>query len=245
MSVASAEMTKHALNGFLATSVVFANEIATLCEFEGANAEDVAKALKTDKRVGPNAYLAPGGPFFGSTLARDIHFLRSVFNRHAVKSELITAIKKSNDNHKDWVKRKFHENFGSINGLKVSIWGLVYKPGTDTLRGSPSVSLCEWLIEHGAIVCVHDPVVRKLPKSLCAKVDLKTEAIDTISDADALVIATCWPEYQSFSRHSILDSSASLVVFDINGHLRNTFLPGDQYIAVGSNLRGTPYDGVK
>ena len=75
MSVESAEMTKHALNAFLATSITFINEIASICELVGADAKEVAKGLKSEARIGPRAYLSPGGAFAGGTLARDINFL--------------------------------------------------------------------------------------------------------------------------------------------------------------------------
>ena len=78
MSIESAEMTKHAINSFLATSICFANEIATLCEYVGANAKEVERGLKTEERIGPKAYLTPGNAFSGSTLARDIRFLQKL-----------------------------------------------------------------------------------------------------------------------------------------------------------------------
>jgi UDPglucose 6-dehydrogenase len=75
MGVESAEMTKHAINAFLAVSVTFANEIAAICELVGADAKDVERGLKSEARIGPKAYLSPGGPFAGGTLARDVEFL--------------------------------------------------------------------------------------------------------------------------------------------------------------------------
>ena len=78
MSVESAEMTKHAINAFLATSVTFANEIAALCECVGADAKEVERGLRTERRIGALAYVAPGGAFAGGTLARDVAFLREL-----------------------------------------------------------------------------------------------------------------------------------------------------------------------
>ena len=81
MSVESAEMTKHAINAFLATSVTFINELAALCERVGADAKEVERGLKTERRIGPHAYLSPGGAFAGGTLARDVSFLRELGTR--------------------------------------------------------------------------------------------------------------------------------------------------------------------
>ncbi len=191
MSVESAEMTKHALNAFLATSVAFVNEIATVCEAVGANAQDVARGLKTDARIGPRAYLAPGGAFAGGTLARDIEYLKSRGDL-----PLIAAVKTSNDRHKEWVRRKLESVLGDLQGRTIAVWGLTYKPGTDTLRRSSSVELCRWLSEHGATVRAHDPMVRSLPAEL-AGVELCATADDALRDADVLVVATEWPDYRT------------------------------------------------
>ena len=100
MSVESAEMTKHAINAFLATSVTFANEIASICEQVGADAKEVERGLKTEARIGPKAYLRPGGAFAGGTLARDIAFLNIVGAAKSLSTPLLSSVKASNDEHK-------------------------------------------------------------------------------------------------------------------------------------------------
>ncbi len=99
MSIESAEMTKHAINAFLATSVTFINEIATLCEAVGADAEEVERGLKTDMRIGPGAYLSPGGAFAGGTLARDVMFLRGLGDRTPAEP-LLDGLVASNEAHR-------------------------------------------------------------------------------------------------------------------------------------------------
>src|ERR1700694_6006164 len=106
MSVESAEMTKHALNAFLAVSVVFANEIATLCEAVGADAKEVERGLKSEARIGPKAYLGPGAAFAGGTLARHIQFLSRLGETYSLHTSLLSSVKTSNDAHKNWVIRK-------------------------------------------------------------------------------------------------------------------------------------------
>ena len=96
MGVESAEMTKHALNGFLATSVAFINEVAAVCESVGADAAEVSRGLKSESRIGPRAYLAPGDSFAGGTLARDIVFLRELAARHALPSDVFTGVERGN-----------------------------------------------------------------------------------------------------------------------------------------------------
>ena len=91
MSVESAEMTKHALNAFLATSVTFANELARLCEAVGADAKEVERGLKSEGRIGPKAYLSPGAAFAGGTLARDLRFLTGFGKEFAVQTPLLQS----------------------------------------------------------------------------------------------------------------------------------------------------------
>src|SRR5215469_10481321 len=102
MRTESAEMVKHALNSFLALSITFINEVARLCEHVGADAREVAAGLKSDIRIGPKAYLSPGGPFAGGTLARDVVTLTKLAAEKKEALALIPAIKQSNDGHRGW-----------------------------------------------------------------------------------------------------------------------------------------------
>jgi UDPglucose 6-dehydrogenase len=221
MSVESAEMSKHALNAFLATSVTFINEIATICEEVGADAKEVERALKSDARIGPRAYLGPGAAFAGGTLARDITFLNTI-----KRTPLISSVKTSNDLHRSWVQKKLQSVLGDLRGETIAVWGLAYKPGTDTLRRSASVELCRWLLSEGASVRVHDPAVRTLPDDLPVEVCASPEL--TLRNADAVVVATEWPEYRSVPE----DAFQRVVVIDAN-----RFLEGRtgraRYYAVG------------
>ena len=235
MSVESAEMTKHAINAFLATSVTFANEIAAICELVGADAKEVERGLKTEARIGPKAYLSPGGPFAGGTLARDIGFLSIESQAHQLVTPLLSAVRPSNDEHKNWVRRKLQHQFGELTGVSVAIWGLTYKPGTDTLRRSLAVELCEWLLKQGAKVCVYDPAVKQLPEHWGGKVTHCTTALEVLADADALVVGTEWPEFRQYALTLSAKAKAGLVVIDANRHLQAQVLQsGFKYVAVGT-----------
>jgi len=237
MSVESAEMTKHAINAFLATSVTFANEIAAICELVGADAKEVERGMKTEARIGPKAYVSPGGPFAGGTLARDIAFLGAECNALDLKTPLLSAIRPSNDEHKNWVRRKLLQQFGLLAGVEVAIWGLTYKPGTDTIRRSLSVELCDWLLEQAAQVSVFDPAVKQLPKHWAGKVSHCATALDAVAQAQALVIGTEWPEFRPLASELAFRAQADLVVVDANRHLQTTLLPTNfKYIAVGTPL---------
>jgi len=237
MSVESAEMTKHAINAFLATSVTFANEVAAICELVGADAKDVERGLKTESRIGPRAYVSPGGPFAGGTLARDITFLNLASHAHQLSTPLLSAVRPSNDEHKNWVRRKLHQQFESLAGVAVAIWGLTYKPGTDTLRRSLSVEVCNWLLEQGATVWVFDPAVKQLPAQWSGRVNHCGTALDALAQAQALVIGTEWPEFKHLTSGLVANAQPGLVVVDANRHLDAKLMPeGVKYISVGTPL---------
>lgn len=236
MSVESAEMTKHALNAFLATSVTFINEVATICEQVGADASEVERGLKSDIRIGPRAYLSPGGAFAGGTLARDVTFLSQLGADRGVSTQLLTAVRQSNDTHSHWPRRRLTDLFGSVTGRIVGVWGLTYKPGTDTLRRSSAIELCRWLIGEGAIVRAHDPVVRQLPPDLADATRLSTEPLAAIDGAAALVVATGWPEYRGVDAGQVVNRMAGNLVLDANGFLATTLgqHPALRYLRVGT-----------
>jgi UDPglucose 6-dehydrogenase len=235
MTVESAEMTKHALNGFLAMSVAFINEIAALCEQVGADATDVARGLKSDARIGPRAYLAPGAAFAGGTLARDVMFLSQLGRRAGVATHLVSSVKTSNDEHRLWAQRRLSDVLGVVAGATIAIWGLTYKPGTDTLRRSSAVELCVWLHDRGARVRAHDPAVRQLPAELRVHLELAADPLDAATGAAALVVATPWPDYKEVDGHEVARRMLGTLVLDPNRFLAGIFeqQPGLVYLSVG------------
>jgi UDPglucose 6-dehydrogenase len=236
MSIESAEMTKHAINAFLATSVVFINEIAAVCELVGADAKEVERGLKSEVRIGPKAYLSPGGPFAGGTLARDVRFLNEISHLNKLTTPLISSVIKSNSEHKYWAKRMFAERFTKLTGLTVGIWGLTYKPGTDTLRRSLAIELCNWLLGEGASLRVFDPVVKKLPKEWLDKVVWCQDAIEAVKGADVLLVGTEWPEFKIAASKLKDVIPPHFVVIDANRHLyQSLFLASCEYVSVGSS----------
>ena len=229
MSTESAEVTKHALNAFLALSISFANEVAGICERVGADAKEVERGLKSERRIGPGAYLGPGAAFAGGTLARDVQYLRALAAEHDQPSVLLSAIKESNDQHRQWVQRRLKRRFPELRRRKVAVLGLTYKPGTDTLRRSSAVELCRWLFEQGTDVRAHDPKAQlAAAEEALGAVRVCDSAAEALHDAEAVVIATPWPEYAQ------LRAAELPTVFDPHGVLAKA-APGTQveYHAVG------------
>jgi UDPglucose 6-dehydrogenase len=215
--------------------VVFINELATLCEQIGADAKEVERGLKSESRIGPKSYLSPGSAFAGGTLARDIAFLTALGTNTGVTTPLFASIRTSNESHKAWAHRKLLALFGgSLRGKTIGVWGLTYKPGTDTLRRSSSIALCNWIHSQGASVVAHDPAVKSLPPELQSVINLKESAAEAAREVDALVVSTQWPVY----REVVLDTNAELIVIDESRFLRERFEGNARvrYFTIGKGL---------
>ena len=236
MSVESAEMTKHALNAFLATSVSFINEVARLCERCGADAADVERGLKSDPRIGPVAYLSPGPAFAGGTLARDVRFLERLGAAGGSSTPLLSAVLESNAEQARWLRVKIAEVLGQLRDVRIGVLGLAYKPGTDTLRRSSALELCVWLVDRGARVRAHDPAVRALPPDSAARIDLVASPAEVFAGAEVAVVATPWPEYRRIVPDDVVAAMKTPRVIDQSRFLATTLGadPRIQYVAVGT-----------
>ena len=230
MSVESAEMTKHALNAFLATSIAFINEVAAICESVGADAGEVARGLKSEQRIGPGAYLSPGDAFAGGTLARDITFLSTLASREKLPAHVARGVAAANDAHRAWARRALEARFSNgrtpkegLGGRRVALWGLTYKPGTSTLRRSSAVELARWLSDAGASVCAYDPAIDSPPADLDLALELAPTALEAATNADALVVCTPWPEFRDVPATDVVQVMHEPVVLDAAGHLQDTF----------------------
>jgi len=201
MTLHSAEMTKHALNGFLALSVAYTNELARICERVGADASEVERGLRSEPRVGPRAYVSPGSPIAGGTLARDVAFLAQLAAEHGQPSPIMDAIRASNRLHQAWARERVLELAGDIGEPRVALLGLTYKPGTDTLRRSSALELGRWLAVQGFVVRAYDPAIQPVSAyrdaPLLANVELAASLDEALRDADVAVLATAWPEFRA------------------------------------------------
>lgn len=219
MSVPSAEMTKHALNAFLATSVVFINELSSLCEQVGADAAEVERGLKSEARIGEKAYLRPGNSFAGGTLARDVTYLINFGKQFDRPAPLFSAILESNHDHKQWANRRLQTILGDIKDKTIAVLGLTYKPGTNTLRRSGAVEMCQRLFEQGAKIVAYDPSMPELSEELARCISLKANANEALKGADAVVLCTEWPEFSSLKPEDFIIHLKEPLVFDANGFL--------------------------
>ncbi len=234
----SAEMAKHASNTYLATSISFINEIAEVCDAVGADALEVAKAMKLDRRIGPYAFLSPGLGFAGGTLGRDIRALEELGERHGRSMLLMNAILQINRSRAGLVEARLKEIYGPLAGLRIGVLGLTYKPGTSTLRRSISLEIIAGLNRQGAEVRAFDPLA---DLGSCASLPQFTVAPDPYSLAegcDALVLVTEWAGIRELE----LPRMASCMRRPLFIDTRNLFDPavmasaGFRYIGIGRGL---------
>lgn len=159
MRIPSAEMTKHALNSFLATSLSFIYDIADVCEKTGADVVEVARALRSDARIGPGAYLDASIGFSGGTLTRDLSFLAAEARKNKIPVPVIQAVLEKNRRRRALVIDRVSSRIGDLRRVNVAILGLTYKSGTNTLRRSLALEIAADLYRRGAQLMLCDPVV--------------------------------------------------------------------------------------
>lgn len=234
MRTESAEMVKHALNSFLALSITFINEIARLCEHTGADAKEVSVGLKSEARIGPKAYLGPGGPFAGGTLARDVVTLSKLAEANGEKISVIPAIKQSNDLHRGWAFRRLQSRLGDLRGKKIAVLGLTYTTNTDTLRRSAAVELCRQLLAVGASVSAFDPAVKILPAELNS-VSLAADVSGALAGADAAAVCSEWPQFRQADWAKLVSQMRAAVFVDANRFLEKELktIAGIEHLSVG------------
>jgi len=197
MDIASAEMTKYAANGMLATRISFMNEVANLCEVVGANVDMVRRGIGSDSRIGPS-FLFPGPGYGGSCFPKDVKALVRTAAEMGMELKVLSAVEDVNQAQKLRLSEKLRDAVGDdLTGIRVAVWGLAFKPQTDDMRDAPSITLIEDLLEAGATVCAHDPAAMTEAKhKLGDRITYAETNYDALSGADALVVVTDWNEYR-------------------------------------------------
>ena len=196
MDIASAEMTKYAANSMLATRISFMNDIANLCELVGADVNMVRKGIGSDARIGTK-FLYPGCGYGGSCFPKDVKALAHTGRENGYTMRIIEAVEAVNESQKGVVFNKIKKHLGKLDGKRIAIWGLAFKPETDDMREAPAIVVIERLLKEGAQVMVFDPVAmdecrRRFGDRLSYARDMYEAAID----ADALALLTEWKQFR-------------------------------------------------
>ncbi len=210
----SSELIKYASNTFLAVKISFANEVAGLCEHVGADAASVLAGVGMDQRIGPS-FLGHGPGFGGSCLTKDVSGLVATGAALGFSTPVAQAALDINTWARGRVVDQLATSLGSLAGTRIAVLGLAFKPGTDDVRDSPAVTIVERLLARGASVSTFDPVadpaaIRHLKQP---------DAYRAVSDADAVVIATAWPEFALLDVVRLHSAMRGRVVVDTVGVL--------------------------
>ena len=235
MGLRSAEMAKHASNTFLATSISFINEISNICQAAGCDANDVAKAMKLDRRIGPYAALSPGLGFAGGTLGRDVRAVQSLAQNGGFSTPLMDAVMSVNRSRPQIVDECLRRTLGELRGRRIGILGLTYKPGTSTLRRSLAVEILKNLASQGAKLRAYDPLADLTSAERLPPFEIARDPYELARDADALVLITEFAGIRDLDWQAIATSMQRPLLVDT----RNFFDPkamlslGFEYSGVG------------
>ncbi|MDQ4102499.1 MAG: UDP-glucose/GDP-mannose dehydrogenase family protein [Actinomycetota bacterium] len=229
--LASAEMIKYAANAFLATKISFANEIASLCELVGADARQVLPAIGADHRIGAD-FLSPGIGWGGSCFGKDVAALIATGQEYGYTPSLLRASVDVNQLQRAAAVRKLQRVLRVLKGRRIAVLGLAFKPGTDDLRDAPPLNIIQRLLKAGSVVAAYDPVVKKLPDDLTA-VRLATDVYDAAERADAVVLATEWPEFRDIDADTLRQVMRGDLLLD-----GRNFLPVAAFAGSGIRLEG-------
>jgi UDPglucose 6-dehydrogenase len=219
----TSELIKYAANTFLATKITFINEIADLCEKVGANVHDVSRGIGLDGRIGKK-FLHPGPGYGGSCFPKDTLALVRTAQDAESPLRIVETVVDINDKRKRaMADRVVAACGGSVEGKKISILGLTFKPNTDDMRDSPSLDIVPALVKAGATVAAYDPEGMEEAKKLLDGLEYCNDAYATMEGADAVVIVTEWNQFRALD----LDRVKSLLKSPVMVDLRNVYKPSE------------------
>ena len=197
MDIPSAEMTKYAANAMLATRISFMNDMANLCEIIGADVNMVRKGIGSDTRIG-SSFLYAGCGYGGSCFPKDVKALIRTAAEHGYPMRILKAVEDVNEEQKTLLFRKLSAHFGGdLQGRKVAMWGLAFKPETDDMREAPSLVLIDRLLEAGCQVMAYDPVAMpEARRRIGDRIAYAKNIYETVEGADVLMVVTEWKEFR-------------------------------------------------
>lgn len=216
MDVPSAEMTKYAANGLLATKISFMNELARLCEGVGANIEMVRSGVGSDPRIGPQ-FLFAGIGYGGSCFPKDVEALTRTGLEHGVQLTILEAVQRANKTQRSHFCDKIFRHYGeaSLKGKLFALWGLSFKPRTDDIREAPALDVISMLLERGARIRAFDPVaMENAGRILGDSIEYAPGNYECLEGADALIIVTEWNEFRYPDFEKIKQLLVEPVIFD-------------------------------
>lgn len=219
-NVESAEMIKYASNAFLATKISFINEMANICELVGADVHQVSKGMGLDGRIS-RKFLHPGPGYGGSCFPKDTRAIVKLAESYGYQFKIVESVIEVNERQQMMMVDKIEKVLGDLEGKRLGILGLTFKPNTDDIRESPAISIIETLTEKGAIISAYDPAGMEAAEKILKGVIFVHDIYEAAQDADALVIITEWNEFRYLDWEKVQGLLRSPTVID----LRNIYEP--------------------
>ncbi len=217
MDIPSAELTKYAANAMLATRISFMNELSRLAETVGADIESIRKGIGADPRIGPK-FLFAGAGFGGSCFPKDLRALIHTGREHDIQLTIVNAVDSVNERHKRRLGLRVIDQFGGrLDGRRIAVWGLAFKPETDDIRESPALTLIEQLHAAGAVVAAYDPAAMPNVQALLGslpELELVPDPYTAAEGADALVLITEWHELRQPDLDRLMTVMRTPILFD-------------------------------
>ncbi|MBT4824918.1 UDP-glucose/GDP-mannose dehydrogenase family protein [Candidatus Woesearchaeota archaeon] len=232
--IKSAELIKYASNGMLATRISFMNQLASLCEKMGADIKQVAKGMGLDSRIGPR-FLQAGVGYGGSCFPKDVKALMETLKNNNCDSSILDAVDNVNEKQKLYVIPQITSLLGDVNGKKIALWGLAFKPKTDDMREAPSIVITKELQKLGAKIIAFDPIAQEESKKHLTNLEYGKTPYETVEGADCLVVVTEWDEFRHLDFKKVKSLMAQPNIIDG----RNVYEPkemrelGFNYLSIG------------
>ncbi|MBV9390858.1 MAG: UDP-glucose/GDP-mannose dehydrogenase family protein [Verrucomicrobia bacterium] len=232
----SAELIKHAANSFLALKISYINAISAICEASGADVEKVADGIGADKRIG-RSFLNTGLGYGGSCFPKDIAAFIAISEHLGTPFTLLKEVQNINRAQRERFVKKIRDTLWVLRDKRICVWGLTFKPDTDDVRSSVAIDLVNDLLREGAIVQAYDPkgMQKVVELKLCKGALLMNSAIEATENAEALVIATEWSEFQDADFEQVSNRMHTPIIFDGRNLLDPATLKelGFRYYAIG------------
>lgn len=235
----SAELIKHAANSFLALKISYINAVSAICEASGADVQKVADGIGADKRIG-RSFLSAGLGYGGSCFPKDIAAFIAISEQLGTPFNLLKEVQRINQNQRERFVKKLRDTLWVLKEKRLAVWGLTFKPDTDDVRNSVAIELVNDLTREGAHVVAYDPkgIEKVRDLKLCPDTVLVSSALEAVRDAEALIIATEWKEFENVDFSEVRRVMHTPLIFDGRNLLdQNTMRDlGFQYHGIG---RGT------
>ncbi len=211
----SAELIKHAANSFLALKISYINAVSVICAASGADVEKVADGIGMDRRIG-RSFLNAGIGYGGSCFPKDLAAFITISDQLGVPFDLLKEVQRINSGQKNRFLKTIRDTLWVLRDKKIAVWGLTFKPDTDDIRSSVAIDLVGDMLKEGAEVIVYDPKGMDKAREVKAIEGARfaQSALETVENAEALVIATEWSEFANVDLAQVKEKMTTPMVFD-------------------------------